>query len=303
LIRLEKGRFMHDINYFHEHELKEHDFLGCCKDCQNSLNIIKPHILAFAERIRKYTREMLEELAPDDLYRLYQLLDDLAHLDVGAHLAGLILEEPEIKAVLPLIRSYYAAFFAIHEMHLAQRLIASPDPWDDLTDFPLYPRYASLIQTQVETLPDLPHKRLLFVGCGPVPMSLILMNRFYQTRSIGLDASGRCVDAARKVIESLDLQKEIDIAHGDDSLVQDLDWDAVLVAALAEPKERIFRHLRGALMKRGGDIPVIYRTYTGMRAVLYAPVSDDHVKGFQILKKVFPTGRVNNTTIFARLAK
>jgi hypothetical protein len=30
---------MHDINYFHEHELKEHDFLGC-KDCQNSLNII-----------------------------------------------------------------------------------------------------------------------------------------------------------------------------------------------------------------------------------------------------------------------
>ncbi len=293
---------MHDINYFHEHELKEHDFLGCCKDCQGSLNIIKPHILAFAERIRKYTREMLEKLPPDELYRLYQLLDDLAHLGVGAHLAGLILEEAEIKAVLPLIRAYYAAFFSIHEMHLARQLIASQDPWETLGAFPLYPRYESLIRTQVETLPNLPYKRLAFIGCGPVPMSLILMNRFYQTRSMGLESSTACVDAAREVIHSLGLGKDIEIVHGDDSLLRDLEWDAVLVAALAEPKERIFRHLRGILMQKDDHIPVIYRTYTGMRAVLYAPVSEDDVKGFRILKKVFPTGRVNNTTVFAELA-
>jgi hypothetical protein len=294
---------MHDINYFHEHELKEHDFLGCCKDCQNSLNIIKPHILAFAERIRKYTREMLEKLPPDELYRLYQLLDDLAHLGVGAHLAGLILEEAEIKAVLPLIRAYYASFFSIHEMHLARQLIVSPDPWETLGAFPLYPRYESLIRTQAETLPDLASKRLVFVGCGPVPMSLILMNRFYQTRSLGLEASIACVDAAREVIHSLGLEKHIEIVHGDDSLLRDLAWDAVLVAALAEPKERIFRHLRGILMEKADHIPVIYRTYTGMRAVLYAPVNEDDVRGFRILKKVFPTGRVNNTTIFAELAE
>jgi len=294
---------MHDINYFHEHELKEHDFLGCCKDCQNSLNIIKPHILAFAERIRKYTREMLEGLAPDELYRLYQVLDDLAHLEVGAHLAGLILEEAEIKAVLPLIRSYYATFFSIHEMHLAKQLILSQDPWETLAAFPLYPRYESLIRMQVETLPDLASKRLVFVGCGPVPMSLILMNRFYQTRSLGLEASTECINAAREVIHSLGLEKDIEIVHGDESLLGDLEWDAVLVAALAEPKERIFRHLREVLMERVDPIPVIYRTYTGMRAVLYAPVSDEVVTGFRTVKKVFPTGRVNNTTILCELAK
>lgn len=95
---------MHDINYFHDHELKEHDFPGCCRDCRHSLDIIKPHILAFAERIQAYSREMLQKLPPDELYRLYQLLDDLAHLEVGAHLAGLILAEDEIKAVSPVIR-------------------------------------------------------------------------------------------------------------------------------------------------------------------------------------------------------
>jgi hypothetical protein len=294
---------MHDINYFHEHELREHDFLGCCKDCRNSLNIIKPHILAFAERIRKYTREMLEALSPDELYRLYQLLDDLAHLEVGAHLAGLILEEEEIKSVLPLIRAYYATFFAIHEMHLAIQLVNARDPWKTLRAFPLYQRYEALIRGQVESMPDLSSRRLVFIGCGPVPMSLILMIRFYQTRSLGLEASKESVDLAREVIHSLGLEKDIEIVHGDDSLLPDLDWDAVLVAALAEPKERIFRNLRTILMERNTPIPVIYRTYTGMRAVLYAPVSPADTEGFRIVKRVFPTGRVNNTTVLAELAE
>jgi len=294
---------MHDINYFHEHELKGHDFLGCCRDCQNSLNIIKPHILAFAERIRKYTREMLELLAPDELYRLYQLLDDLAHLGVGDHLAGLILEEADIKAVLPLIRSYYAAFFSIHEMHLARQLVASQDPWKTIRAFPLYPRYESLVRTQMETVTDLPSRRLVFIGCGPVPMSLILMNRFYQARSLGLEASQACVDAAKEVIRSLGMERDIEIVHGDDFLLQDLEWNSVLVAALAEPKGRIFRHLRDILTEKGDHIPVIYRTYTGMRAVLYAPVTEEDVTGFRTVKKVLPMGRVNNTTVFVELAK
>lgn len=293
---------MHDINYFHEHELREHDFLGCCKDCQNSLKIIKPHILAFAERIQKYTREMLEKVPPDELYRLYQLLDDLAHMDAGVHLAGLILEEQEIKSVLPLIRSYYAAFFAIHEAHLAKQLLIADDPWEALERFPLYPRYEALIKAQVEALPELARRRLIFIGCGPVPMSLILMNRLYQSRCVGLDTSPDSVDLAQAVMETLGLKKDIAIVHGNETTLWNLDWNAVLVAALAEPKERIFQNLRRILRKRDSDIPVIYRTYTGMRAVLYAPVNGDHVTGFRTIQEIFPTDRVNNTTVLARLA-
>jgi hypothetical protein len=94
---------MHDINYSHKHELDAHDFLGCCKDCQASLDIIKPHIIGFAERIKQYNNDMLAALDPKDLYRLYQLLDDLAHMDAGPRLASLILEEPDIRSELPLI--------------------------------------------------------------------------------------------------------------------------------------------------------------------------------------------------------
>ena len=207
---------MHDINYFHEHELKEHDFLGCCKDCQNSLNIIKPHILAFAEKIRKYTRQMLEDLPPDELYRLYQVLDDLAHMDAGAHLAELILEEEEIRAVLPVIRSYYATFFSIHEKHLAETLLSADDAWEELFHFPLYPRYEALIKAQMEAMPDLSSKRIAFIGCGPVPMSLILMAKLYGARSIGLDTSMDCVQRATAVIQALGLEDRVEIIQGDD---------------------------------------------------------------------------------------
>lgn len=84
-------------------------------------------------------------------------------------------------------------------------------------------------------------------------------------------------------------------------------WDFVLVAALAEPKIRIFQNLRTILREAAtrqpgnNNTPVIYRTYTGMRAVLYKPVQPDDINGFRIVTEIPPTQRVNNTTIIARL--
>ena len=95
----------------------------------------------------------------------------------------------------------------------------------------------------------------------------------------------------------------IEIVPGDDTSLENYVWDAILVAALAEPKNRIFENLQCLLSGQNRAIPVIYRTYTGMRAVLYEPVSPSDTKGFRIVKKVFPTGRVNKTTIFAELDK
>lgn len=292
---------MHEINFFHEHELAEHDFLGCCKDCQNSLAIIKPHIMGFADRIKKYSLGSLKALEPDALYQLYQILDDLAHMDAGPHLSGLILEEAEIRQQLPLIRSYYSSFFGIHEVQLAEQLIQSSDPWQHLANFPLYPRYESLVSNQVKAMQVSPGNRFVFLGSGPVPLTLILMSRLYGIPSMGLDADPETVALSRKVIRRLGLQKEIEIIQADDSCLEDLNWDIILVAALAEPKIRIFKHLREILEEQGRAAPVIFRTYTGMRAVLYKPVQPEDIRGFKIVKALAPTGQVNNTTVFMHI--
>ena len=144
---------------------------------------------------------------------------------------------------------------------------------------------------------------MVFIGCGPVPITLILMSRLYGIRSIGLDSSFEAVKIARKVVRCLGLENDIRIILGDDSLLQELSWDMLLVSALSEPKARIFRVLHEILKKRKENGPVVFRTYTGMRAVLYEPVKSGDIEGFSIIKKIPPSGRVNNTIVFAELAK
>ena len=294
---------MHEFNLHHHHELGDDDFENCCKDCRNTVEVIKPLILRFAERIKCYSQAMLEKLSPEALYSLYQILDDLAHLNAGLHLAQLLLKEPEIYCELPTIRAYYTLFFSIHEKMFAKELLESGDPWQKLTSFPLYPRYRSLVTCHIETLPVTKDGRLAFVGCGPVPLSLILMSHLYGIKSIGLDTSSQAVACARDVIKHLGLEQDITILCGDESCLIDLEWSAVLVAALAEPKEKIFDNLREILIKKNGHQPVIFRTYTGMRQFLYQPVKKEDICGFKITREIFPTGRVDNTTVFAVLDK
>ncbi|NOQ46304.1 MAG: nicotianamine synthase [Desulfobulbaceae bacterium] len=291
---------MHDINYNHQHELDEDDFSECCKDCLSTVDIIKPYIMAFATRIKRYSRGMLAALSTEDLYRLYQVLDDLAHMGVDVHLAEFILKDQDIRMELPVIRSSYSTFFSIHEVHLAEELLKSDSPWEALKSFPLYPRYEALVKNQIEAMHVAPDSRLVFIGCGPVPASLILMSSMYGIRSVGLDNSYETVELSTKVIKCLELEKEIKIIHGDDSCLKELDWDIVLVSALAEPKARIFQSL-GEILKERGHGSVVFRTYTGMHAILYEPVNPGDIKGFKIVKEIFPNGRVNNTIVFAEL--
>ena len=127
------------------------------------------------------------------------------------------------------------------------------------------------------------------------------MNRLFGIRSVGIDSNHESVELSRQVLCHLGLEKDIEIIQGDDSSLEDLNWDTVLVAALAEPKKRIFMKLWEILDKRGVEAPVIFRTYTGMRAVLYKPVQQEDIRGFKIEKTIVPTGRVNNTTVFMRI--
>jgi hypothetical protein len=293
---------MHDINFSHHHELEEGDFSGCCKDCQSSVAIIKPHIIGFAERIKTYTPQMLADLKPNELYALYQILDDLAHLDTGDHLAQLIFKEPDISRVLPIIRSYYTLFFSVHEATLAKELLESENPWKTLESFPLYPRYETLVKSMIKAVPVTPESRFAFIGCGPVPMSLLLMSRLYGLKSIGLDNSSEAVALSQKVIAHLGVERDIRIICDDETRLEKFDWDMVLVAALAEPKAKIFKNLHRILKADNGHRPVIFRTYTGMREVLYEPVKSEDIGGFRITQRILPTGRVNNTTVFAELA-
>jgi len=279
------------------HRLSEEAFRGCCLDCEKSLEIVRPYIIGFYERIREIPIEGLRKLSLEELFEYYRLLDDIAHLPIGERLAGMILQDGEISGHLPTIRAYYKAFLITAEKKLAEGILRAEDPWGELEAFRLLPRYEALVKAYLREVRLRKDETLAFLGSGPVPFTLLLGAR-YGVKGIGVDVDPEAVRTSRAVVAKLGLQQMVRIVEGDEGALEDLPWDALLVAALAEPKERIFRKLREIWASKRPPHPLCYRTYTGMRAILYEPVREEQVKGFRKLKELRPPGRVNNTLVF-----
>ncbi len=265
-----------------------------------SLKDIKEQVIGFYRGIRGYTPESLNSVSPEELYRSYAELDDIVHQEIDDRIFNSMLKDPDICIALPVIRSYYARLIGIFEKHLARRLIRADDPWSTLESFPLYSRYEKLVRDHGNASELSETTSLIFIGCGPVPISQILYNRFFGLRSIGLDIDSEAVSLSRRCIRCLGLERDISIIHGYESRLAELQWDSIVVAALAEPKPRIFQNLY-AIMKKRGKAPLCCRTYRGTRALLYYPLQSDDIMGFSIIKEIAPRKRVNNTLLLLEM--
>ena len=130
-----------------------------------------------------------------------------------------------------------------------------------------------------------------------MPLTLILLNKFFAVKGISIEILPEIADLSRKVLAKLGLDSEIIVIDGDETALARLGYDAVMVAAFTEPKERVFRNVRRVVAP---ETKILYRTYSGMRAILYAPVLEEDLEGFKVLNMVLPTGKINNTSVLIR---
>lgn len=264
------------------------------------LYYIRSHILHFYDTIKDRDLSTASESNLTELYRIFSELDELGHMEVDNEMCELILRDPVIQPLLPVIHASYSNFFSLHETHLAQKILANENPWRMLESFPLYPRYENLINVHIHNSPEI--KVLAFIGCGPLPVTLLLFSKLYGTRCIGVDQDPEAVALAKSCVNHFGLEKEISILEGDETALSKIEWDSVLIAGLAEPKKRIFRHLHSMIknQKSGSNksVSACYRNYSGMRQLLYWPVPPEHIKGFRKIKEIYPSGKVNNTLVF-----
>jgi hypothetical protein len=281
---------------YHSHDI-ERELAGCCLDCQRSYRCIYRHLMHFSGQIRGLAMSEIESLSHERLFALFEELDDIAHLEVSDHLSEAIFRTPAICDILPAVRDYYSRFFCLHEQHAAREICASASPRDAFRSYPLYDRYLRLVSREMRGLGLGEGSRIAFLGSGSLPISLILISSLFSCRCTGIDIDGRAVAASQQVLDCLGLDDRIRILHGDERALADAEWDAVLVAALAEPKQRIFQTLAEIIDERGDAPPVAVRTYTGMRALLYTPMSENDLRGFHCLAIIPPVDRVNNTTL------
>ncbi|MCF0226133.1 MAG: methyltransferase [Methanobrevibacter sp.] len=245
----------------------------------------------------------IDESALDDvnIEEIIKLLDDveiIAHdntidFDSAKH----ILDDEKMNKALKLIRKFYVYIGARLETENAMKILESDDPKAALDSFHFYDRYIGLINNESQLAKFNSKKTFVFIGSGPLPLTLIMFNKVFGCKCIGIEVQETVAELSREVLKKLGLEDEIKIVVGDEKAIKDIEYDILMVAALAEPKERVFSNIWEYVDKK---TPVIYRTYTGMRAILYSPVIEKDTRGFHKEVMVLPTGNTNNTSVLIR---
>ncbi len=242
--------------------------------------------------------EILGSSAPE-LQEAFKRLDEIAALEIDEKSIEAILKITEFDYLLSVISCFRFSYNLKLEIEKAKSLLTSPDPWRTLKSFAFYPNYLQLAGTEYKGSCLRPQDCVLFLGSGPLPLSLITLCHEHCVRGIGIEQNGERANLSREVISRLELSGSIRIIKGNHfSLPLKTSFDLYMIAAQAEPKVEIFEYLAKVLPK-GSKIS--YRIYEkGLRRIfdgssLFKPPAD-----FIEYLRVQPKPPVNNTVVFLK---
>ena len=245
--------------------------------------------------------EGISALDGTDIEEITKILDEIeviAHdKEIDFDSAKHILDDEKMNKALQLIRKFYVYIGARLERENAMKILESDDPKAVLDSFHFYDRYIGLIENEMQLAKFNENKTFVFLGSGPLPLTLIMFNMVTGCKCIGIEQFDEVADLSRKVLKRLGLDEGIEIITGDEKTIADLDYDILMIAAFAEPKDRVFANVWDVVDEK---TPVLYRTYTGMRAILYSPVTEKDTRGFRQEVMLLPKGKTNNTSVLIR---
>ena len=263
-----------------------------------------PKIEEIANKLENYGIDSLNDMSSlndVDLGEITKLLDEIeviAHDEtIDFDSAKHILDDEKMNNALKLIRKFYLYIGARLETSNAMEIIKSDDPKATLDTFHFYERYQGLLTNESKLAHWHDDKTFVFVGSGPLPLTLILFREKFGCKCIGIEIQEEVAELSREVIKKLGLDDGIEILVGDETLLKNIDFDILMVAAFAEPKERVFANVWEIVDEK---TPVLVRTYSGMRAILYAPLTDTILRGFHKEIMLLPIGNSNNTSVLLR---
>jgi hypothetical protein len=255
-------------------------------------------ISAIADSLSKYEHTDLKSRPLDEIIPLLDAIEVIAHdKTIGFNEAKHILYNEKMNEALKIIRGFYVEVGTNLEVHNALDVLEAEEPWVKLESFHFYDRYVILVRDEGRLANFTSGDKAVFIGGGPLPLTLMLLNAFYGVKGISIEIVPRMAELSKRAIDKLGFGSEIEVVCGNETTLSHLQYDAVMVAALAEPKKRIFSNIRRLVSL---ETKILYRTYSGMRAILYAPVTTEDLVGFQELDRVLPVGKVNNTSVLIR---
>jgi hypothetical protein len=235
---------------------------------------------------------------PEDMFRShFERLQILIAKDVDDHLAKELLCDREFRWITKRISRLKTLNGLRMEIRFAQSIIAAPDPWTVLRDFVYYPNYLRLADMECRGADLKPGDRVVFLGSGPLPLSLICLCKQYGVEGMGIEQVPEYATLSQQLIQALELTGYIQIVQGNHfSLPLDKECMLVMVAADASPKDEIFTHLAKTLPN---GARVSYRIYEkGLRRLMDDGAALDLPHEFKEYLRIRPEPPVNNTSAF-----
>jgi len=228
---------------------------------------------------------------------VFQRLDYLIALDICDTRAEELLSNPVFNSAFDVITRFRSMYTAKLEVEQAKAMIRSRDAWAALEDFAYLPNYLQLARTEYRGAGLKPEDCVLFLGSGPLPISLIVLCHQYGLRGIGIEQEPDRAELSRTVLDKLGLSDRIKIIEGNQySVPLEERPELVMVAAQAEPKEVIFDHLATVLP---AGTKVSYRSYEkGLRKLLDTFYRYELPAQFDEYLRVRPKPPANNTVVF-----
>ena len=229
----------------------------------------------------------------------FHRLDYLAALDIDDQLAQETICNPEYNSVLEAIVRFRNLYSLKLEIENAKAILASEDPWEVLEHFTHFSNYLQLATTEYHGSELKPDDTVIFLGSGPLPLTLIALCHWHGLKGIGIEQDPDRAKLSRKVLEKLGLPDQIRIVDGNHFILPfNNKCDHLMVAAAAEPKKEIFDYLANVLP---GGLGLSYRIYEkGLRRVLETCSSFELPEQFVEYLRIRPEPPVNNTVVFLK---
>jgi len=237
------------------------------------------------------------------LKAVFQRLDYLIALDIDNRSAEEILSNSGFNSAFDAISTFRSQYTAELEAEQANSILKSGDPWNTLADFTYLPNYIQLARTECRGAGLKPGGTVLFLGSGPLPLTLIVLCHQHGLNGIGIEQYPERAELARRVLEKLGLSSQIRIINGNhQTLPLPLAEmpELIMVAAQAEPKKEIFDHLADVLP---AGTKISYRTYEkGLRRMLDTFYRYELPGQLSEYLRIHPEPPANNTSVFLTVA-
>lgn len=260
---------------------------------------IKQKLMEIHEVIKDFNPTYILS-GPEELIKpSFERIDRLVQEKVSTEIVDRLLTDPELKRPIADIVELRGHYNVRIELEYATQILNSADPWSVIKKFYFYPNYEWLSVQEGKNASLQPGDRVIFLGCGPFPLSLVMLNKLFSIRGVGIEKDHGRAALAQNVVRNLELTGVIDIRSGDELLLEGLNnYKLLMVAAVAEPKNHIFNTIYKYLPP---NALVAYRTYErGLRRLLYPPLNKTIINGFEEVKRISPEPPVNNTIVFLK---